>query len=809
VLALVALGFAVTLTGAAAGGLTPGPQGDGTAVTPQGWLVTPAGTQTPLGPGPLAAALSPTGSVLLVANGGYWQQSLMVVDPVTGSIVQTLDERGANAHGPWSYANGHQHSYYAGLAFSPDGSTVWASDGAGGALHSFAVSGKTLTATHSIQLGSANPYPAGIAVAPDGSRVYVAGNFADTLLFVDPTTRKVVATVPVGHLPYGVVLNHDGSLAFVANSGASSVSVVDTATARVVRTVTVGTHPTALALSPTRDEVYVANADSDAISVLDAGSGALLRTIDLRPYAGASVGTTPNAVTASPDGETLYVAEAGNNAVAVVGLAPEGSSGGDSIVGYIPTAWYPDAVTLDPQGQTLFVTSMKGVGVGPNLALPTSTVGEEGAYWPMLLRGALARIPVPDSAQLASYTAQVRANDHFDARPSVPAGGVLPATPGAPTPIEHVIYVMKENRSYDQLLGDLGKGNGDPALAIFGEQVTPNTHALARRFVTFDNFYADAEVSADGWSWTTGAYANDYIQKNWPLDYNGYGRPYDFGGFGNAETAGLPGRDPGRDFLWDDLAAHGVDYENFGFFVDNPVDLQGSIPGLLDHTDPLYPGWDLLTTDQTRMDRWLSVFSGYVKQGRMPTMQFVYLPSDHTYATTPSARKPSAYVADNDLALGRLVQAVSHSPFWSSTAIFVVEDDAQDGPDHVDAHRSLALVISPYTQTGAVDSTLYSSVSVLRTIETILGVPPMSEFDAAAQTMANAFTTSPSFTPYDAILPGVSLKATNDASSPMASTSEKIDFSRPDEIPMRLMNEILWKSVHGARSRLPVLGSGG
>ena len=792
-LAVLALVLAAA-TPRASAAVSAGPQPGGGSITPQGWSVTPAGTQTTLGPGPLAAAMSPTGSVLLVENAGYWQHSLMVIDPATGRVVQSIDENGANAHGPWSIAYGHEHGYYTGLAFSPDGRTAWASDGAGGSLHVFTIAGQTLTARPEIQLGSANAYPAGIAVAPDGSRLYVAANLTDALLIVDPSARKVVGTVPVGHLPDGVAVSRDGSRAFVANWGARTISMVDTATAAVVHTAVTGTHPSAIVASPTRSEIYVANTDSDSVSVLDARSGGVLRRIDLRPYPGSPIGASPNALAVSPDGERLYITLGGDNAVAVVALGPAGATSGDAVLGHIPTAWYPDAVALDPRGGTMFVTNMKGLGIGPNVALPKSATGGEGTYWPLRFRGSLSRIPLPDANQLGAYSAQVAANDRFARRPA--AGAVPPA-------ITHVIYVMKENRTYDQILGDLGKGNGDPSLALFGQRVTPNTHALARHFLTFDNFYADADVSADGWSWTTGAYANDYIQRNWPLDYNGYGRPYDFGGFGNDETAALPGEEPGRDFLWDQLAERGVDYRNFGFFMDNPVDPQDSIPGLLAHTDPLYPGWDLSTTDQARIDRWLDVFSGYAQRGSMPAMQFVYLPSDHTYGTTPSARKPSAYVADNDLALGRLVEAVSHSPFWSSTAIFVVEDDAQDGPDHVDAHRSLALAISPYTQTAAVDSTFYSSVSVLRTIETILGVPPMSQFDAAATSMSKAFTTTPDLTPYDAVAPQVSLTATNSATAPLASASRTIDFSEPDRIPLRLMNEVIWKSVRGAHSRMP------
>jgi len=796
----VAVAVAASIASAGAGPLAPGPGPNGTAVTPQGWAITPAGHRTPLGPGPLAVASSPRGNLVLVADGGYTDHALLAVDPATGAVIQKIKAPGGKATGgPWNLSEGHAHGYFTGLAFSPDGSRAWASDGVGSSLHTYTIAGRTVTEGSRITLttnvGNAGAYPAGIAVNADASRLYVAGNLADRLYVVDPVAGSVLATIPVGHLPYGVALSRDGSRAFVTSWGGQTVSVVDTATAKVVRTVRVGTHPSAIVTSPTTDEIYVANTDSDSVSVLDAATGALRRTIDLRPYANAPIGSSPNAMVLSPDGSTLYVANAGDNDVAVVRLAL-GASGGDRVLGLIPTAWYPSGIALDPTGRTIFAINMKDLGVGP-MTDPT-------IYWPTLLHGSLSTIPVPDATTLARYTAQVRTNDRFDALPTVPAGGVIPSTPGGPTPITHVIYVLKENRTYDQVLGDLNKGNGDPSLAIYGQSVTPNQHALADRFVTFDNFYADAEVSADGWSWTNGANANSYIQKIWPLDYNGYGRPlWDFGGFDNNETAGIPGQDPTHGYLWDSLARAGISYRNFGFYLDNPPVVPTSMPNLVGHTDLKYPGWDLFVPDQVRMDRWLQVFHGYQQQGSMPTVQFVYLPSDHTYATTQNARKPSAYVADNDLALGRLVDAVSHSSFWPSTAIFAVEDDAQDGPDHVDAHRSTAFVISPYTQTGKVDSTFYSSVSVLHTIEQIVGVPPMSQFDAAATPMTAAFSSTLNLRPFTALAPTVSITATNGPNAPMSQASATIDFAHPDEIPMGLMNRILWKSARGRDSQMP------
>ncbi len=791
---LVVAGFALV---AAAAAPVAGPRPDGTAFTPQGWRVTPAGTQTELGLWPMDVAMSPRGDLVLVANAGYARHSLMAIDPATGKVIQTIRASGAKSHGWWDWASGHPTGYYLGIAFAPDGKHAWASDGPGSAIHAFRINGRTLTETQHIKLtdnrGNEHAWPGGIAVAHDGNRLYVAGNLDDRMYIVDPVKRTTLGTVPVGHLPYGVALNAAGTRAFVSNWGERTVSVINLATRRVVRTVTVGTHPCSIVTSPTRNEVYVANGDSDSVSVLDATSGAVLRTIDLRPYPNAPVGASPDGLAVSPDGSTLYVTNAGDDDVAVVRLATGTSR--DRVAGLIPTAWYPSGVAVDPTGSTLFAINMKGLGAGPHLD-PTT-------YWPAFMGGTLSRIPVPGASQLAAYTAQVAVNDRFDAPAPVPAGSVIPSHPGDPTPITHVIYVMKENRTYDQVLGDLDRGNGDPSLAIFGQDVTPNQHELSRRFVTFDNFYADAEVSADGWSWTTGGYANGYIQRNWPVDYNGYGRPYDFGGFGEGTTAGLPGENPGRGFLWDEVARAGISYRNFGFFMDNPVDLQASIPGLLGHTDPQYPGWDMSLPDQVRIDRWLDVFQGYQQHGSMPTVQFVYLPRDHTAGTTPRSGRPDAMVADNDLAFGRLVEAVSHSSFWGSTAIFAVEDDAQDGPDHVDGHRSTVYVISPYTQTGSVDSTFYSSVSVLRTIEQILGLPPMSQFDAAANPMTAAFTTTPNMRPFTALPANVNLNATNTLDSPMATASMSIDFSGPDMIPMRLMNEILWKAMRGADSRMP------
>jgi len=770
-------------------------------LTSNGWLIAPAGKQSLVGSGPLALTLTPDGSQLLVANGGYDHHSLMLIDPRSRQVLQTVpgipDDQG---------------SHYLGLVVSRDGKQVYASDGTNDAIRVFALGGGKLVEGDPINL-PAGTWPAGLALSADDKRLLVAGNLADQLLVVDLGARKVVGAGPVGHLPYGIALSRDGKRAFVSNWGGNTVTVSDPVTGGPLKTLTVGLHPSALLQHPSRDELYVADTDSDEISVVDSRSNRVLRSISLRPWPGAPMGASPNGLALSRDGRTLYVANAGDNDLAQIRLGTPGK-GRDRVEGLIPTAWFPSGVAIDPSGSTLFVINMKGVGVGPVA---------EGAYIADQLVGTLSRIDVPDEERLERYTEQVIRNNRFPGELAEREddhhgdghedhGEVIPLRPGDPSPIKHVIYVLKENRTYDQVLGDLGRGNGDPSLAIFGERVTPNQHALARQFVTFDNFYCDGEVSADGWAWSNNGFANTYNQKNWPLDYGWAGRLYDFGGFENDETAGLPGPDPFHSFLWDRLADKGISYRNYGFFLDGlrgtpPMQpgIPTSMPGLEGHTDMLYSGWDLDYPDVERLKEWLREFAGFEKTGSMPTVQFVYLPRDHTVGTATGAFSPQAMVADNDQALGTLVETVSHSRFWKDTAIFVIEDDAQDGPDHVDGHRTVALAISPYTQTGKVDSTRYSTVSMLRTMELIVGAEPLTQFDALARPMRKAFTRRPDFRSFDALSPKVSLTEINAPDAPLAAEMRRMDFTRPDAADRHLLNEAIWQSVRGRGHRMPAV----
>ena len=791
-----------------------GPQGDGTAYTPTGWHVTPAGRQVTLGERPYGMALSPDGRQALVSNDGVGIQSVQLVDLGSGKVTAQIDYQAPDA-------------VFLGVAWASNGKRAYVSGGQNGLVRVYDVDGGTLAEQAPITLTdrgtSSLSFAAGMALSKDDRTLFVADHLGNAVWRIDlssgaqqriPLTAQDCTLNAFGSDPsggtacefaYGVTLSPDGGTAFVSSWGKNYVSRVDTASGKVTGTVTVGTHPSALLTNTRRGEVYVANSESDSVSVLDATSGAVLRRISLSPYAGARPGTQPNALAVSPDGQTLYVANAGNNDIDVVRLG--GRRGGDRIEGLIPTGWYPTAVGVSKDGRRIVVANGKGLGAGPNPGGPNGI----DQYIGSMIKGTLSVVPSPDRRTLARYTDQVRANGGFDRLDRAAAKShVIPlATAGDGRlrgPIKHVIYVVNENRTYDQVLGDLGRGNGDPSLAIFGEQVTPNHHALARQYVTLDNLYAAGEVSDDGWEWTVGGNASTLTVKSQPTLYGGRGHFY-IGEGGSLGAA--PSNDPASAYIWGRLDKAGLSYRNFGFWATDktPVDVYNE-PTLDANTNHDYWGFNMNVPDQDRFAVWQKEFRSYEKAGTMPTVQFLKFPRDHTSGTSPGANTPRAMVADSDYALGRLVDTVSHSQFWKDTAIFVIEDDAQDGPDHVDAHRVLAQVISPYTRTGTVDSTFYSSVSVLRTMELILGVPPMTQFDAAATPLVNSFTDKPDATPFTARQPQVDLTEVNPADAPLAAQSAAMDFSREDRAPTALLNQAIWQSVKGAGSPMPAPRNG-
>ena len=821
-LALLAAATATTLaagTGAAVALTTAhaGPQGNGTSITPGGWLVTPAGSQTTLGGTlPTAAALSPDGTRLLTINAGDGTyQSVQAIDPASGQISQTIKYKSPAG-------------VYGGVAYSPDGTHAYASGGGSEKIHVYSVTGGTLTEDAPIQLPSANPagqavnmYPAGLAVTPDGKRLVVADQMADAASVIDLPTGRI-STVGAGHNPYGVAISPDGRTAYVSNQGASTVTVLDIsgATPRVTGTIPVGTHPNRMVVDPRTGTLYVANSETDSVSVVPPGATRPSRTISLAPYPGAPVGSNPDGLALSPGGGTLYVVNSGDNDVDVVNTRL------GRVRGMIPTAWYPTSVTVAQGGRQLLVTNGKGLGAGPNPNGPnpytdnqlSGTAAWQAQYAGTMIRGSLSSIAVPGPAALAHYTGEVRRNDGFGLGARVrnaASGNPVPARPGEPSPIKHVIYIVRENRTYDQEFGSLGKGNGDPSLDLFGDHSAPNSRALERRFVTLDNTYTNAEISAQGWNWSVGANSNPYVEQTWVDNYSGRNHPYDYEGGNNATAMN---RSPLDSYIWDKLADAHIPFRNYGFYhLGNSFDTgpDAADPRLVANTDPNFYGFDLNCPDAPgtwaprdgctpRYTSWLAEFQDYVKHSDLPAVELLRLPNDHTIGTDPGYPTPKAYVADNDYALGRVVDTVSHSKYWKSTAIFVIEDDSQAGPDHVDAHRTTAEIISPYTQTGKVDSTFYSTVSMLRTIELIVGLGPMTQFDASAMPMFRSFTDHPDFRPYNAIKPPESiLTSVNPANAPLARQMAKQDFHQQDMVNEQLLNEAIWKSVKGAGSPMP------
>ncbi|MBI4482630.1 MAG: bifunctional YncE family protein/alkaline phosphatase family protein [Acidobacteria bacterium] len=766
----------------------PGPLEEG-FLLPNGWTVTPAGEQVAVGDLPLALRLTGDGRWLLVNNNGWSPPSVTVVDTQGRRVVGSVPVDNA----------------WLGLLLSADGKTLYVSGGGENRIYRFRREEATLEPMPPLVLAGirGKVFPAGLALDPSGRYLYVAANLAHAVWVYDLARRRIAGKISVGKHPYACLASPDGTRLYVSNWGGASVSVIDLRRGRVTATVATGQHPNDLVLSPDARRLFVANGNENTVSVVDTGNLAVTETIFVALYARSPAGATPNGLAVDSRGRRLYVANATNNNVAVVDISVPGES---KVMGFIPTGWYPTAVALSPDDGTLYVANGKGVQSFPNAQDPPGPTRRDRSsqHIGSLLKGTVSILQVPDDPQLARFTSQVYKNSPFRGQVEAPApeeeDHPVPHRPGQTSPIQHVLYILKENRTYDQVLGDLPEGNGDPNLVLFGEEVTPNHHALAREFVLLDNFYADAEVSADGHNWSTAAYATDYVEKLWPTTYAGRHREYDYEGEN-------PTSYPKEGFLWDLCARHGISYRSYGEFTvdaDRPGEpSRATMPSLEGHIDPFYRGFDLDYSDLDRAKEFLREFREFEKNGNLPRFMILWLPNDHTAGTRPGKLTPRAYVAENDLALGMIVEAVSQSRYWNRMAVFVVEDDAQNGPDHVDAHRTVALVISPYARRKSVDSTLYSTSSMIRTMELILGLPPMTQFDAAATPMYRSFTSRPDFAPYRLRPARVDLKEVNPPDAPGAQRSLALNLEREDAIPDLEFSRIIWKSVRGPDSEMP------
>jgi YVTN family beta-propeller protein len=799
---LALAGFAL-----AADRLVPGRLPTGEMLLPNGRLLTPTGAQTEVAPYPFALALTPDGMRVVVACTGADDQSLHLLDAATGRAL----------------AKEPVKKSWLGLAISLDGKRVYLAGAGGKNVLVYRLESDRFVAEDALPLRrpdepvKLDATPSGLAISPDGKSIWAARILLNDLVRIDLASRAVAAAVPVGVHPYRPVLSPDGALLAVANWGAATVSLVDTVKGAVLATVKTADHPSDLVFSPDGKTLFVAQSNRNLVAAVDVASRSVVRQIsvalgpdgpgtpsaDLLPD-----GSTPNALALAPDGKTLFVANADDDAIAVVDVG--GDLNAARTKGFVPSGWYPAALALAADGKTLWIANAKGGWSWSNaVGGPDPTKKADGKAWKKTrtIPGSVSRVEVPSAAALAMLTTRAYANRRPGAQGAVrvKASAVVPATPAGVSAIKHVVYVIRENRTYDQILGDLPQGNGDPALAIFGREVTPNAHAFAEEFVLLDNLYCDAEVSADGHNWSMGAYATDFVEKIWPPDYGKKGFDYLFEG-------NDPNAFPTNGYLWDAAARAGLTLRNYGEFVGvaaeqkpTTLDLAAGMEGALKgNTCPFYPGFDLDTLDNTRVDIFLKEFRGFVKAKEMPRLTIVRLGNDHTAGTKKGERTPRAMVAENDVALGRLVEAISHSPFWKNTAIFVIEDDAQNGSDHVDAHRTVGLVVSPYTRRkGAVDSTMYSTVSMLRTMELILGLPPLSQHDASATPMTNTFVDAPDLAPFVHLDTRIPFYEMNPDGAPLQALVGTWDFTKEDAAPDLALNEAIWKSVRGADAEMP------
>jgi DNA-binding beta-propeller fold protein YncE len=761
---------------------------------PTGVTLDPAGVSYDLGSMPLAMALSPGKDRVVVLLNGWREQGIQVVDRSSGRILQTIP----------------LPAVFLGLAFSPDGKSLYASGGNQDVIYRFDWRGGAATLADSIVLAmkqkgkSGTRYPAGIALSPDGRTLYAAENLGDSLAVVDLAERRVVQRLATERYPYGVAVAPDGTV-YASAWGGWTVSVFtprENGTLTEGARVRVGRHPSALALNMSGSRLFVASGSTDKISVVDTKARRVVATLDDALPAGTGEGSTPNALTLSNDGRRLFVAEADNNAVAIFDLSAgtAGSSsatGSDALTGRIPVGWYPSAVALD--AGDLLVVSGKGRGTAPNVGhwqagqarpahSPDYTLGQ--------INGTLTILPVANAgaAELDGFSQRVAsANGWNSAR----------RTEKYP-PFEHVIYIIKENRTYDQVLGDLTQADGDPSLVFFPRPMSPNHHALAERFGIFDRFFVNAEVSPDGHNWSTAAFVTDYAEKTIPSNYSSRGRSYDYEGFNRGVLAEDDVAEPSSGYLWNLADRAGITYRNYGEYVDVPDDPTGTMapayvatkPTLQAHTNSAYPGFSMQIPDQVRMDVWLKEFQEYAQAGKLPALEIVRLPNDHTAGASAGKPTPRAYMADNDLALGRMIEALSKSPFWKSTVVFVLEDDAQDGPDHVDSHRSPLLVISPYNR-GKVMHRFANTTDVLATIEDILGLGRMSQFDHYGRPLREIWETTADLSPYSALTPSVSLKELNPRRGAMANASKQLTLKVEDTSDEDLFNRILWTTIKG------------
>ncbi len=752
---------------------------------PLGRMLDPAGAAIDVGNMPLSVALAPDQRHAVLLLSGWRERGLQVVDLTARRVTQTLPQPGA----------------FLGVMFSADGKWIYTSGAARDVIYRYAWDGARARHVDSIPLSTptgTSRFPGGLAFSADGRELYVAENLGDSLSVVDIASRRVVQRLPTGRYPYAVVVAPNGDL-YVSAWGADFVSVFRRMTSGKLEEsgrISAGRHPSALLLNRAGSRLFVTSSSTDRVLVVDTRTHRVVSELSDAAPTGPAEGSTPNALALSTDETRLFVAEADNNAVAVFELSALESGKPTSysrarLAGRIPTLWYPTA--LATVGGSLLVVSGKGHGTGPNPNGPRNRVSyaDPRSYVLGQLDGTVTLLPTDiGRAELTAFSERVtRANGWSEKRLS-----------SSYPPFEHVMLIIKENRTYDQMFGDDPAGDGDPSLVFFPRSVAPNHRALAQRFGLYDRFYTNAEVSSQGHPWSTSAYVTEYTEKTVHTVYADLRSAVD-----EAEA-----EQPSTGYLWDAALRKGISIRNYGEYaepdtVPSPARARGdggavhyvatrkSLEAL---TNPDYPSFDMEVSDQRRADVWLAEFSQYVRNGRLPALEIMHLPRDHTAGARPGSCTPMACVADNDFAFGRIVDALSRSPFWKNTVVFVIEDDSQSGPDHVDSHRSVMFVISAYNRRGTVHRFI-NTTDVLSTIEEILHLENLSQFDHYGRPLQQAWSTDPDLTPYTAITPAQSLRELNAPRAVGARESSRLDFASADRINDETFNRLLWRIIKG------------
>lgn len=828
--------------------------------------ITPAGQQVEFIGRPMAATLSPDKKTLAVLNG--YGKAIVLIQPEVGVVKQIFEAAGGSAS-------------FTGILYAPDGKTLYASQADGHIIvadvsdDGFITLNKLLETPKSsiVHPGreDGNAYPGGLALSNDGATLYVTLNRNNTLGVLDLATGTFTNEIAVGNAPFDVVVN--GSTAYVSNRGGrvatnddftvnssgtpivadenigyattGTVSVVDLSTGEVTATIDVGLHPGVMLLDDSR--LFVANANDDTISVIDTATNEVVQSIAVKPFTGSLLGSSPNALAMLGENR-LAVSLGRNNAVAIYSV-PADPRANPVLEGLVPTGFYPLALAVDTEANRLIVANGKGVGsLGPSSSAGPDPATNKTAKNVHSMIGSVSVMPIPSYDELPRYSVQVAENNSWtklqptQAAQSDAAPVPIPQNLGEPSVFKHVFYIIRENRTYDQVFSDMPQGNGDPSLLQFGREVTPNAHALAERFGLLDNVYASGLNSADGHQWSTQAFANDYLERS----YGGFIRTYPFNG-GDSLVYTPSG------FLWDNALGHGKTVRNYGEYVNGlradgtemgpwtfdfvgrgesdmgtwtdffnnwkimtgraegephvkTLEAHSDVPSLQRITNTAYPPYNQIISDQYRTEVFLKEFDDYVANNNLPDLVMLCLTNDHTMGVTENYPTPSAMVADNDVALGRIVEAITNSPYWKESIIFVIEDDAQDGVDHVSGHRMPALVISPYNQHNLVDSTYYTQITFVREMEQILGLPPMNQMDMAVDpsVMSGLFTSEPNLTPYKALPTNIPFDEMNPKQESLnglplfwSEAMATLDFSKPDMADKQILNRAVWYATKG------------